>query len=107
MYTEAVEITGHFIDSLLLPKILDDVVGHDTEFDIECLDVGRRKQDPSYARIRLTAKDADTLFAGNALAVHDIEYALFGASLGVYLDRGGHTRRTRPRKPHARYQYHP
>jgi len=28
------------------------------------------------------------LFAGNALAVHDIEYALFETSLGVYLDRG-------------------
>jgi len=30
----------------------------------------------------------DALFAGNALAVHDIEYALFGTSLGFYLDRG-------------------
>jgi lysine-ketoglutarate reductase/saccharopine dehydrogenase-like protein (TIGR00300 family) len=30
----------------------------------------------------------DLLFAGNALAAHDIEYALFGTSLGVYLDRG-------------------
>lgn len=30
----------------------------------------------------------DVLFAGNALAVHDIEYALFGTSLGIYLDRG-------------------
>ncbi|MDX1763842.1 MAG: TIGR00300 family protein [bacterium] len=30
----------------------------------------------------------DVLFAGNALAVHDIEYALFETSLGVYLDRG-------------------
>jgi lysine-ketoglutarate reductase/saccharopine dehydrogenase-like protein (TIGR00300 family) len=28
------------------------------------------------------------LFAGNALAAHDIEYALFGTSLGVYVDRG-------------------
>jgi lysine-ketoglutarate reductase/saccharopine dehydrogenase-like protein (TIGR00300 family) len=28
------------------------------------------------------------LFAGNALAVHDIEHALYGTSLGVYLDRG-------------------
>jgi len=61
MYSETVEISGHFIDSLLLPKILDDVVRHDTEFDIERLDVGRKREDPSYARIRLTAKDADTL----------------------------------------------
>jgi len=30
----------------------------------------------------------DVLFAGNALATHDIEQALFGTSLGVYLDRG-------------------
>src|SRR5205085_8269378 len=28
------------------------------------------------------------LFAGNALAVHDIEQALYGTSLGVYLLRG-------------------
>lgn len=28
------------------------------------------------------------LFAGNALAVHDIENALYGTSLGVYLERG-------------------
>src|SRR5207245_6485145 len=30
----------------------------------------------------------DVLFAGNALATHDIEQALFGTSLGVWLDRG-------------------
>ena len=30
----------------------------------------------------------DILFAGNALATHDIEQALFGTSLGVWLDRG-------------------
>ena len=30
----------------------------------------------------------DVLFAGNALATHDIEQALYGTSLGVSLDRG-------------------
>jgi lysine-ketoglutarate reductase/saccharopine dehydrogenase-like protein (TIGR00300 family) len=30
----------------------------------------------------------NVLFAGNALATHDIEQALFGTSLGVHLDRG-------------------
>ncbi len=30
----------------------------------------------------------DRLFAGNALATHDIEQAFFGTSLGVHLDRG-------------------
>jgi lysine-ketoglutarate reductase/saccharopine dehydrogenase-like protein (TIGR00300 family) len=31
----------------------------------------------------------NVLFAGNALATHDIEQALFGTSLGVRLDHGG------------------
>ena len=31
----------------------------------------------------------DVLFAGNALATHDIEQALFGTSLGVQLEHGG------------------
>jgi lysine-ketoglutarate reductase/saccharopine dehydrogenase-like protein (TIGR00300 family) len=30
----------------------------------------------------------NVLFAGNALATHDIEQALYGTSLGVYMDRG-------------------
>src|SRR5581483_10882654 len=30
----------------------------------------------------------NVLFAGNALATHDIEQALYGTSLGVYLSRG-------------------
>src|SRR5438132_5892774 len=30
----------------------------------------------------------DVLFAGNALATHDIEYSLYGTSLGVPLDGG-------------------
>ena len=30
----------------------------------------------------------DVLFAGNALATHDIEQAMFGTSLGVHLDEG-------------------
>ena len=37
----------------------------------------------------------DALLSGNALAVHDIEYALYGTSLGVELDNG--MRRREPR----------
>ena len=48
----------------------------------------------------------DTLFAGNALATHDIESALYGTSLGVDLSRG-RGRRARPRAPHPGHQHHP
>src|SRR5919108_179046 len=30
----------------------------------------------------------DVLFAGNALAVHDIEQALFGTALGIHVEQG-------------------
>jgi lysine-ketoglutarate reductase/saccharopine dehydrogenase-like protein (TIGR00300 family) len=36
-----------------------------------------------------------TLLTGNALAVHDIEYALFNTSLGVELDKGGKVKEPR------------
>ena len=42
-----------------------------------------------------------TLFAGNALATHDIEQALYGTSLGVSLD-AGRGDRARPRAPPPR-----
>lgn len=61
MYSETVEVKGHIIDSLLLPKILDEIVRQNTEFHIESFDVGKRREDSSYARIRLTSKDAETL----------------------------------------------
>ena len=47
----------------------------------------------------------DLLFAGNALAVHDIENALFDTSLGVDLETVALT--DVARKPDARDQRHP
>ena len=46
----------------------------------------------------------DVLLAGNALAVHDVEHALFGTSLGVDLETGRAIRR-RPPPSHARHQH--
>ena len=43
---------------------------------------------PSVQRL-IRERYINVLFAGNALATHDIEQALFGTSLGVYLDRAG------------------
>jgi lysine-ketoglutarate reductase/saccharopine dehydrogenase-like protein (TIGR00300 family) len=49
---------------------------------------------PSLAKL-IELGYVDALLAGNALAVHDIEYALYGTSLGVELDDG--MRRREPR----------
>jgi len=54
-FSEVVEVRGHIIDSMILPKILDGLMDLGVEFNIEKVEVGRQKQDPSYARIEIVA----------------------------------------------------
>jgi lysine-ketoglutarate reductase/saccharopine dehydrogenase-like protein (TIGR00300 family) len=61
METEVVELRGHIIDSLTLPKVLDEILALNGSFEIEEMRVGSRREDSSYARIRVEATDAPTL----------------------------------------------
>jgi lysine-ketoglutarate reductase/saccharopine dehydrogenase-like protein (TIGR00300 family) len=61
MLIEVVELRGHIVDSLLLPRVLDEVIGREGTFEIETLEVGRRRHDPSFARIRIEAPSAEML----------------------------------------------
>src|SRR5260221_13818572 len=61
MAQETVELRGHIVDSLLLPKVLDEIVGRDGQFEVEELRVGRRREDASYARIRVEAGSEELL----------------------------------------------
>lgn len=56
-FTEEVEISGHIIDSLLLPKILDWITSLDGRFEMLDVRIGQRRADPSYARLMVTADD--------------------------------------------------
>jgi lysine-ketoglutarate reductase/saccharopine dehydrogenase-like protein (TIGR00300 family) len=60
-FTETIELRGHIIDSLVLPQIMDEVMDRGGEFVIQQIDVGRRKDEPSYARIQISAPDAELL----------------------------------------------
>jgi lysine-ketoglutarate reductase/saccharopine dehydrogenase-like protein (TIGR00300 family) len=48
---EEVEVRGHIVDSLLLPKILDRILQMGGTFEIRECKIGVRRVDPSYARI--------------------------------------------------------
>lgn len=52
--TEEIELKGHIIDSLILPKVLDTIMDLQGDFEILQLDVGKTKVDESYCRIRVT-----------------------------------------------------
>ena len=61
--TEEVEVRGHIIDSLLLPKILDRILQAGGSFEIRECRIGSRRVDPSYARIAVKAASAAELDA--------------------------------------------
>src|SRR3954464_13950457 len=52
---EEVEVRGHIVDSLLLPKILDRILQMGGTFEIRECTIGARRGDPSYARTAIRA----------------------------------------------------
>jgi lysine-ketoglutarate reductase/saccharopine dehydrogenase-like protein (TIGR00300 family) len=55
---EDVEIQGHLIDSLMMPQIMDHIMDLDGEFEMLTFEVGRMKDDPSHAVMRIFGRDA-------------------------------------------------
>lgn len=53
MFTEQIELRGHIIDSLILPKVLDEILAYGGTFTIREIQIGRQRHDPSYARIEV------------------------------------------------------
>ncbi len=55
MARSIVQISGHIIDSLILPKVLDLIVNLGAEFEILEIQIGKRRADRSFARIQIDA----------------------------------------------------
>jgi lysine-ketoglutarate reductase/saccharopine dehydrogenase-like protein (TIGR00300 family) len=60
---EEIEVRGHIVDSLLLPKILDRILLMHGKFEIRECKIGVHRTDPSYARIAIQADSQETLKA--------------------------------------------
>jgi lysine-ketoglutarate reductase/saccharopine dehydrogenase-like protein (TIGR00300 family) len=60
-FVEEVEIHGHIIDSLLLPKVLDEILTRGGSYAIKDIRIGQRQEDPSHARIEVRAPTAERL----------------------------------------------
>src|SRR5439155_6275728 len=60
-FVEEVEIHGHIIDSLLLPKVFDEILTHGASYVIKDIKIGQRQADTSYARIEVRAPSAGVL----------------------------------------------
>ena len=60
-HCEEVEIRGHIVDSLILPKVLDCILNNGGTFRIKQIDIGQARQDPSHAVVEVRADDRATL----------------------------------------------
>jgi lysine-ketoglutarate reductase/saccharopine dehydrogenase-like protein (TIGR00300 family) len=60
-FHEEVEVQGHIIDSLLLPKILDEILTRGGSYVIKDIQIGQRQTDTSRARIEVRAPTAELL----------------------------------------------
>jgi lysine-ketoglutarate reductase/saccharopine dehydrogenase-like protein (TIGR00300 family) len=69
-HVEEVEVQGHIIDSLLLPKVLDEILTRSGSYVIKEFRIGQRQNDPSYARIEVKADSAEVL-RDILAAIHD------------------------------------
>ena len=63
MPSESVTIEGHIIDSLTLPKVMDEIVELGATYEITELQLGIKHEDPSFARIKVTHDDEEALLA--------------------------------------------
>lgn len=55
MPSETIELRGHIIDSLILPKVLDEILTRGGAFKIREIKIGEKRADQSHARIEVSA----------------------------------------------------
>ncbi len=94
-FSERVELAGHIIDSLLLPKVLDHITAAGGAFKIEKISVGQARKDPSYALIEVHAPSADRLQQiladiadHGAVPIHDQDARLVAADIAGAFPEG-------------------
>jgi len=69
-FVEEVEVRGHIIDSLILPKILDLITGSGGSFRIKNISIGQARKDPSFALVEVQAA-SEALLQAILAQIHD------------------------------------
>jgi lysine-ketoglutarate reductase/saccharopine dehydrogenase-like protein (TIGR00300 family) len=60
-FSSEVEVRGHLIDSMILTKIFDVIMDLGGEFEVLQMIVGKKKKQPSYAKLQIQGKSAEHL----------------------------------------------
>lgn len=60
-FSQEIEVEGHLIDSSILTKIFDKIMDLQGEFQVEEIEIGKKKRDQSFARLLITGKNQNHL----------------------------------------------
>jgi lysine-ketoglutarate reductase/saccharopine dehydrogenase-like protein (TIGR00300 family) len=60
-FEQEIEVHGHLIDSMILTRIFDNIMDLQGDFQVLEFTVGKKKSDPSYARLLIKGKDREHL----------------------------------------------
>jgi lysine-ketoglutarate reductase/saccharopine dehydrogenase-like protein (TIGR00300 family) len=58
-FEQEIEVKGHLIDSMILTRIFDHIMDLKGDFQVLEFSVGKKKKDPSHARLLVRGKDAE------------------------------------------------
>src|SRR5881409_3983489 len=61
MFSEQIELHGHIIDSLILPKVLDEILSHGGDFKILAIRIGQQRTDPTLFRSEVSGPSPDAV----------------------------------------------
>jgi TIGR00300 family protein len=61
--SQEIELKGHIIDSGVMTQLFDRVMDMGGNFEILVFDIGKKKTDPSYARLRIAASSREKLLS--------------------------------------------
>jgi lysine-ketoglutarate reductase/saccharopine dehydrogenase-like protein (TIGR00300 family) len=61
MLTEEITLEGHIVDSLILSRVLDEILAGEGDYHIREFRIGQHRNNPSFARIEISASDANLL----------------------------------------------
>jgi len=101
--SQEIELAGHIIDSGIMTQLFDRVMDMGGNFEILVFEVGKKKTDPSYARLRIAASDKKKLLSilselhrlgARPLAVKDVH--LVPAESGHVVPKGFYTTSNHP-----------
>jgi lysine-ketoglutarate reductase/saccharopine dehydrogenase-like protein (TIGR00300 family) len=94
-WTDEVELAGHIVDSLILPKVLDEIISLGGEYESKDVRIGHNRHDPSYVRLEVSAPTPETLETilaaigqHGAMPVHHVDCKLVAADIAGTFPEG-------------------